>query len=47
MNGRVVPVDELAIVPDLVGLLDCHADSLMGASFSTIISEGDRSHAPS
>jgi hypothetical protein len=24
----VVPVDELAVVPDLVSLLDCHADSL-------------------
>jgi hypothetical protein len=36
MNGRVVPVDELAIVPDLVGLLNCHANSL-----GNIIAEGD------
>src|ERR1041385_5098687 len=27
VEGRVVPVDELAIVPDLCGLLDCHSDS--------------------
>ena len=27
VDGRVVPVDELAVVPDLVGLLDCHAYS--------------------
>jgi hypothetical protein len=39
---RVVPVNELAIVPDLVGLLNCHADSLMGAAFPIIISEPKR-----
>jgi hypothetical protein len=28
MNGRVVPVHQLAVVLDLLGLLDCHANSL-------------------
>src|ERR1700722_41111 len=27
VDGRVVPIDELAVMPNLVGLLDCHADS--------------------
>jgi hypothetical protein len=27
VERRLVPVDELAIVPDLCGLLDCHSDS--------------------
>jgi hypothetical protein len=27
VNRGRVPGDELAVVPDLVGLLDCHADS--------------------
>jgi hypothetical protein len=34
MNGRVIPVNQLAVVPDLVGLLDGHADS-----FENIIAE--------
>jgi hypothetical protein len=37
VDGRVVPVDELAVVPDLVGLLNRHADSL-----NSIIDEGNR-----
>ena len=28
VNGRVVPVDQFAVVPDFIGLLDCHSDSL-------------------
>ena len=28
VDGRVVPVDQLAVVPDFFGLLDCHAFSL-------------------
>src|SRR5579864_406374 len=32
MNGGVVPVDELAIVPDLLGLLNRHAHSLKVAA---------------
>jgi hypothetical protein len=27
VNGGFVPGNELAVVPDFVGLLDCHADS--------------------
>ena len=27
VDRRVVPVDELAVMPDLVGLLHCHSNS--------------------
>src|SRR5580693_4393216 len=42
VDGRVVPVDELAVVPDLVGLLDCHADSLRITDHYIRASCGDR-----
>src|SRR5579864_1096401 len=32
MNGRIVPVDELPVVPDLLGLLNRHAHSLKVAA---------------